>query len=237
VSEVPPPLESVDSRLAAWVAWLLEKAPEARPDGAAEAWHALEEIVVDIHGPYWRRTAAIAADEEAPTELVPSLPAGEGATTDTLPRGTVDGTRFERAPVAADRPRRRRLGAVAAAAAAIAGAAAAVLVIGGDDPPGGDQPSGPAPPASAVEDRARGVAPFDFDGDGRPTLVAGRPGQRSAGVVAVDRERTLTPSDPQAGEAFGAALASADFDRDGSADLAVGAPEHNTGGRSEREAP
>src|SRR3954452_13665216 len=36
----PPPLPGVDERVAAWVAWLLEKPPEARPPGAASAWHA-----------------------------------------------------------------------------------------------------------------------------------------------------------------------------------------------------
>src|SRR3954468_7745794 len=59
VSDPPAPVGTPEPRLADWVARLLEKAPEARPAGAAEAWSELEEVVVDTHGPYWRRNAAL----------------------------------------------------------------------------------------------------------------------------------------------------------------------------------
>jgi len=59
VSEPPPALTGVDPRLTAWVAWLLEKDPKARPAGAPEAWHELEPTIVDLLGPYWRDDARL----------------------------------------------------------------------------------------------------------------------------------------------------------------------------------
>ena len=41
------------------MARLLEKEPEARPGSAAEAWEALEEIVLGTLGPRWRRDAQL----------------------------------------------------------------------------------------------------------------------------------------------------------------------------------
>ena len=65
VNEVPPRLEGVDARLADWVARLLEKEPKARFPGAAEAWQELEDIVVDLLGPYWRRNSMLDGPEAA----------------------------------------------------------------------------------------------------------------------------------------------------------------------------
>ncbi|WP_018654330.1 FG-GAP-like repeat-containing protein [Actinomadura flavalba] len=86
---------------------------------------------------------------------------------------------------------------------------------------------------------------YDFDGDGRRDLALGSPdgtvGKRAAaGFVTVvygakggpdaRRRQVITqatsgvPGAPEAGDRFGASLASADFDRDGYADLAIGAP-------------
>jgi tRNA A-37 threonylcarbamoyl transferase component Bud32 len=59
VSESPPPLTGVDSRVGAWVARLLEKAPADRPPGAEEAWRELEPRVVDLLGPFWRNDATL----------------------------------------------------------------------------------------------------------------------------------------------------------------------------------
>ncbi len=86
--------------------------------------------------------------------------------------------------------------------------------------------------------------PYDFDADGFPELAVGAPGltvgqTREAGGVfvypssaagVVDRPQLVTRTSasplgfPASGDAFGTALASADFDRDGYADLAVGQP-------------
>lgn len=97
-----------------------------------------------------------------------------------------------------------------------------------------------APPASA----ATSAKPYDFNGDGFAELVVGAPslqvGQvKGAGGVFVlpaskkglsTDGQTITQAtngvagDPAAGGRFGGAFASADFDGDGYADLAIGAP-------------
>jgi hypothetical protein len=103
-------------------------------------------------------------------------------------------------------------------------------------------------PAGAHATSAR---PYDFDGDGRQDLVAGAPGWMDAAsgrgggaVVVVPGSRR--GADPVAGRffprpladvpsgsplrgRFGAALASADFNGDGYADLAVGSPDEGAG--------
>ncbi|GAA2733599.1 FG-GAP-like repeat-containing protein [Actinocorallia aurantiaca] len=88
---------------------------------------------------------------------------------------------------------------------------------------------------------AKGPAkPHDFDGDGRTDLVINAPeldqrGHHDTGVVALlyggtNRKQVLTQhspgmgSIPEHGVGFGEATASADFDRDGYADLAVTGP-------------
>lgn len=88
---------------------------------------------------------------------------------------------------------------------------------------------------------ARAARPYDFDGNGRPELAVGAPGlevhgHTNAGGVVVypssrlrDGEiftqstRRLVGASEDSDE-FGASLASADFDRDGYADLAIGQP-------------
>lgn len=95
---------------------------------------------------------------------------------------------------------------------------------------------------SSADDEGLGeaVAVGDFNGDGRDDVVSGAPRERAglwaSGSVFVwlsSDDASLMPwqrldqtdldSDEQ-GDAFGAALAVADFDRDGYDDLAVGAP-------------
>jgi hypothetical protein len=82
--------------------------------------------------------------------------------------------------------------------------------------------------------------PYDFDGDGRPDLVVGVPQLNSAGLTEAGaivvapgsggHRKIITQSTKKVagrserGDRFGATLASADFDRDGYADLAVGIP-------------
>jgi hypothetical protein len=85
------------------------------------------------------------------------------------------------------------------------------------------------------------LAVGDFDDDGQADLAVGAPGRGgSKGLVGVlyataggltttgsqafDLSTTGIPGSPQAGDYFGKALAAGDFDGDGRADLAIGAP-------------
>jgi serine/threonine protein kinase len=59
---VPPPRElnpNVDPQLARWLGRMLAKDAAARPQRAEDAWTMLEEAVIALAGPRWRRKAAI----------------------------------------------------------------------------------------------------------------------------------------------------------------------------------
>jgi hypothetical protein len=79
VHEPPPPAQSVkpdlDPGLAGWLERMLAKAPGDRPAGPTEAWEELEEIVIGLLGPRWRRDARVverASDEPTPEPLTPA---------------------------------------------------------------------------------------------------------------------------------------------------------------------
>jgi serine/threonine protein kinase len=70
---------SVDWRLSDWIERLLAKEPAQRPKSAELAWQELEEIVLAIEGPCWRRSARLQplgtpppADRPVPAARLPS---------------------------------------------------------------------------------------------------------------------------------------------------------------------
>jgi tRNA A-37 threonylcarbamoyl transferase component Bud32 len=248
VHACPPPLAALvepgHDAVCGWVEWLLAKDPAARPQSALEAWDALDELAVAEMGPYWRRHAAVTASVPA---AAPAAANGDAGLPTTEETGGSAGERQEQtsklptptplAPpqaVPPPRPRRRRRAALAITSAAVlagAAAAAAFVLPPVDKPP----PPPPDPPALTV-------TPYDFDADGRQELVIallkGAPrGRRAhAGAVLVQARRKQPAWDlitaagaglkgrPRVGDDFGSGLASADFDRDGHADLAIGTP-------------
>jgi predicted Ser/Thr protein kinase len=244
VHEPVPPLQDLLPRrqpeLCEWVAGLLAKDPAARPQSAREAWDSLEEIAVAELGPYWRREAAIAP---VPEEGDPPGEFADGEQTTTLdgepvPERTArQPTPTTPVPIAPPAARPRRRGLLVAAGVALAGAAGvayAALSTGG---------SPPHPPRASAGAPARATTPYDFDGDGRQELVvaflraAPKGSLIPSGVVLVHREgrgkrawKLIDEADadiggrPRENDLFGSGVASADFDRDGNADLAIGTP-------------
>lgn len=79
INEPPPHLSTVrsdvDRRLADWVMAMLEKRPEDRPGGADQAWHRLEDILIDVVGPRWRREARLPSDPGTREQQQPLTPA------------------------------------------------------------------------------------------------------------------------------------------------------------------
>ena len=222
VHQPPPPLvdraPDAPAPLRGWVDWLLAKAPEDRPASAAQAWEALEEIAVAELGPYWRRSAAVIP---APEQVTTAMTTEEPTTPLTPTRAVAP------APEARRSRRPRRLALLAGGLSALGAAAVAAFVL---------PESGRAPPPS------RAAVPFDFDGDRRQEIVVGMPGSARlengppGGLVVIhrgDRRATPTVITPRnaglgapyaADDDFGTSPQSADFDRDGWADLAIGVP-------------
>ncbi len=224
VHKPPPPLAELMPRpqpvLAEWVEWLLAKAPGDRPQSAAEAWNALEETAVAQLGPYWRRSATITSQHARPEETPSEQP------TTPVPERTA-------APASAEKGHRRAR-VLALLAASVAGVALAIALEAARDP---DEPPAPTPtPVPAV-------APYDFNRDGRQELVVAmlraspRGSATKSGVVLIRRPRGARPAwevvtessaglpgRASEGDDFGSGLSSADIDRDGWADLAIGTP-------------
>ncbi len=99
----------LDPALSEWVERMLAKQPEARPAGAADAWDALDEIVVGLLGPRWGRQSRLTEAQDSAS----AAPARATAATSRLcaPRAppasaTVD--RPRRGGPCAGRPRCRR---------------------------------------------------------------------------------------------------------------------------------
>jgi tRNA A-37 threonylcarbamoyl transferase component Bud32 len=78
VHEPIPPIRSiapdVDPRLVSWLDRMLAKEPGERFAGADAAWEALEDVVLELLGPRWRREARLVSGDagESPRPLTPA---------------------------------------------------------------------------------------------------------------------------------------------------------------------
>ncbi|MGH2894155.1 MAG: serine/threonine-protein kinase, partial [Solirubrobacteraceae bacterium] len=93
VHEPVPPVRSVapevDEGVSEWLEKMLAKRPEDRFQSADEAWVALEDIVLELLGPRWRREARLALDDELPRAQRTLTPARlRSVTLDTPPSET-----------------------------------------------------------------------------------------------------------------------------------------------------
>lgn len=82
-SEVSP---AVPPALSAWIDRMLVKSPTERTQGAAEAWDSLEDIVIDLLGPRWRRDARLGAQMLDTNGAKPLTPAPFQSTRTPTPR-------------------------------------------------------------------------------------------------------------------------------------------------------
>ena len=67
--------DQVDPAVSEWIARLLSKNPHHRPASPSETWEMLEEIVVRLAGPLWRREARLSTEvgmRESPRALTPA---------------------------------------------------------------------------------------------------------------------------------------------------------------------
>ncbi len=126
----------------------------------------------------------------------------------------------------------------ATAAIAWALALSAMLLVPTAAASGADRPAGTDHRATTPAKRA------DFNGDGFTDLAVGAPSGGvdfrgavtialgSAGGITGDHIDTLSPQTGGPNQSFGTAIASADFNHDGFADLAVGLPGQAVGGKT-----
>ena len=153
LNEPVPPLGTkrpdLDPGVCAWVERMLAKAPGDRPRSAAEACDELDELVMGVAGPRWRRQSRLT---ESPLAAV--APSSTAAATDPLPPPAAPARRHRRAWV---------LGTTAAAAAALViggGAVGIALTRGHED--GAEAPPATTtstPPASTTKQHPSPVPP------------------------------------------------------------------------------
>src|SRR5919107_248048 len=85
IAPVKSIVPSIDQGVSDWIEALLVKDPKQRTRSAAEAWDELEELVIGLQGPRWRRAARLTAPSgqvDTPKPLTPAPFEGTG-TADT----------------------------------------------------------------------------------------------------------------------------------------------------------
>jgi serine/threonine protein kinase len=181
LKDEPPPLTRVAPSTApavsAWVARLLEKAPEQRPRSAAEAWEEFEEIVLATLGPRWRRTAPLPAADATTTgpirtpttRRIGATLAADPMLAATLPPRLP----LEPAAPAAAPPRKRGGWRVALVLIVLGWAVAALLMSALSSRPGTQSPSAPATPASTTQ--PLGTNPAGSSGESAPPGASATP--------------------------------------------------------------
>ena len=207
VSEsVPAPATidpSIDPQLGEWIMRLLQKDPQARPKDAQEAWDRLEEIVIHLVGPRWRREARLPdGAQHAEEEAKPLTPAPFSEERDRIT--TPEPQYVTYTPEDEGAEGGLGVGAAAAAAAAAAGgvAAGAGAAEGAAAPPVAPAPAGRSPradPTGGARTCSGGAARARSACRGRlPHLRAGCTEGRSS---ARRRRTAPTRADPGAGGA------------------------------------
>ena len=148
VSTIDP---EIDPRLDDWVARMLAREPSDRFAGAEEAWFALEDTILELLGPRWRRDGAIAVpgddevaapSDEPPRELTPAdftvTAQGHAVAAPATASPTVGPMTIDGAPpsTALARLRRRPVALLGGGAAAVAAIVVAVVLLlsGGSSP-------------------------------------------------------------------------------------------------------
>ncbi len=101
---VPPLQDGTDPALEGWVRSMLAKDPSARPSGASAAWDELEEIVVRLLGPLWRRDARLGAPDPTVEHPPPLTPARFSSWQDYVPAQRAAPAPPEPAPPSAQAP-------------------------------------------------------------------------------------------------------------------------------------
>ncbi len=177
LSDVAP---RVDRWMSDWVGWLVAKSPGERPQSAAQAWDALEEILIAQLGPRWRHGAQLLEPGEGPVASLSERPTRRSA--DPRLAATVPPRRpFGGAAPAPARVRRfpRLLKVAALAALAVAGLALA----GRQGSPTKTSATTPTPVGAALD------APLSAPSTDRALTTAAAAAPQVAGNAALLADR------------------------------------------------
>jgi serine/threonine protein kinase len=69
---------NMDPAISDWVRWLVSKAPADRPQSSRQAWEALDEILLGLLGPRWRRAARLSAPGDRSGAMSAVMPVAPG---------------------------------------------------------------------------------------------------------------------------------------------------------------